>query len=168
MRKQLRRLALFTCLTAASALGSQVAFADTGAPDQGQQGQCQKHKGHRGHRFFKKMARQLGLTDQQKAQAKELFQTNRAQNKPLFGALMTARHDLRAMIQSGAADETAIRAQSAKVAAAQADLAVKRAQATKQFLALLTPDQVTKLKAIQAKRELKFQKFRHGAENPAE
>jgi periplasmic protein CpxP/Spy len=168
MRKQLRRLTLFTCITAASALGSQIAFADTGAPDHGQQGECQKHKGHHGHRFFKKMARELGLTDQQKTQAKALFQASRTQNKPLFSAMMSARHDLRALIQSGTADEAAIRAQSAKVAAAQADLAVKRAQTTKQFLALLTPDQVTKLRAIQAKRELKFQKFQQGHEAPAE
>ena len=111
------------------------------------------------------MARQLGLTDQQKTQAKALFQANRAQNQPLFATLIAAKQQLRALVQSGSADESAIRAQSAKVAAAQADLAVKRAQASKQFLALLTPDQVTKLRALQAKREMRLDKFRQGKED---
>jgi periplasmic protein CpxP/Spy len=167
MRKQLRPLAMFACIAATTAFGSQLAIADTGpAPASGSaQVQCDQHqhKGHRGHRYFKKMARALGLTDQQKAQVKELFKTRRAQNKPLFVALMTEKHQLRTLVQSGSADEAAIRAQAAKVASAEADLAVQRAQGTKQFLALLTPDQVTKLRALQAKRDLKFQKFQAGA-----
>jgi len=158
MRKQLRPIALFACLAVTAAFGSQIAAADTGAPA-GPEMRCQEqHGGHRGHHFFKKMARALGLTDQQKAQAKALFTANRTQNKPLFVALMTEKHQLHALIQSGSADEAAIRAQSAKVASLQADLAVKRAQAAKQFQALLTPDQVTKLKAMQAKREQRFMK----------
>jgi protein CpxP len=170
MRKQLRPLALFTCITAAAAFGSQIALADTGAPSDrpearcGEQHQHKGHNGHRGHRFFKKMAKELGLTDQQKTQAKALFEAGRAQNRPLFTALMTEKHQLRNLVHSGSADEAAIRAQSAKVAAAEADLAVKRAQGAKQFLALLTPDQVTKLRVLQAERDKKFEKFRsHGS-----
>ncbi len=175
MKTQLRQIALFTCFTAATAFASQIAAADTGSAADQPKVECQQHQGrfgqggHRGrHHFFKKMARELGLTDQQKSQAKELFQANRTQNKPLREALMSARQQLRTLVQSGSADETAIRAQSAKVAAAQADLAVKRAQATKQFLALLTPDQVTKLRAMQAKREGKFRKFGHHDQAPAQ
>jgi periplasmic protein CpxP/Spy len=158
MRKQLRPLALFTCLTAVTAFGSQIAAADTSSPDDRSEVKCgEQHKGHRGH--LKKMARELGLSDQQKTQAKALLETNQAQNKPLFSTLMTAKHQLRELVQSGSADEAAIRAQAAKVAAAEADLAVKRAQDAKQFLALLTPDQVTKFKAFQAKRAQKSKKF---------
>jgi periplasmic protein CpxP/Spy len=171
MRKQLRPLALLTFIAAATAFGSQIAVADTSSPTDRPEARCgQQHQqnGHRGHRYFRKMARELGLTDQQKTQAKALFETNRAQNKPLFSALMTEKHQLRALVQSGSADEAAIRAQAGKVAAAEADLAVKRAQSAKQFLALLTPDQVTKLRAIQAKRDLKFKKLFSGQEAPTE
>jgi len=171
MRKQLRHLALFTCITAAATFGSQIASADSGVPSERPEAGCQQHQGrqgHRGHRFFKKMARALGLSDQQKSQAKALFQASRAQNKPLFVGLMTAKQQLRTLIQSGSADEAAIRAQSAKVAAAQADLAVARAQTAKQFLALLTPDQVTKLRALQAKRELRLQKFQQRGQAPGQ
>lgn len=175
MRKQLRPLALFTCITAAAAFGGQIAAADTGSPSGqsevkcGEQHQNQHQRpGHRGHRFFKKMAKELGLTDQQKTQAKALMETSRTQNKPLFSTLMAEKHQLRTLVMSGSADEAAIRAQAAKVAAAEADLAVKRGQGAKQFLALLTPDQVIKLKAIQAKREQKVKEFRSGEEAPME
>ena len=165
MRKQLRHLALVTCITAAAAFSSQIAAADPGSPSGRPEAGCnQQHQcnaGHRGHHFFKKMARELGLTDQQKSQVKALFASNRAQNKPLFSAMMTSKQQLRALVRSGA-DETAVRAQAAKVAASEADLAVKRAQATRQFLALLTPDQLAKLRAMQAKREMRFKKFQHG------
>ena len=170
MRKPLRHLALFTCITAA-AFGSQIAAADTNSPadrPEVSSGQRQQHKGQRGHRFFKKMARELDLTDQQKTQAKALMESHRAQNKPLFSDLRAAKHRLRALVQSGSADEAAVRAQAAKVAAAEADLAVRRAQGAGQFMALLTPDQVTKLKAIQAKREQKRQGFRADEWPPTE
>jgi len=169
MRKQFRPLALLTCITAAAAFGGQIAAADTGAPasqtqvkggqHQHRGDRAERHRGHRGERHFKRMAQELGLTDQQKSQAKTLFEGSRAENKPMFQALMTAKRQLRTLVQSGSADEAAIRAQAAKVAGAEADLAVKRAQGTKQFLALLTPDQVTKYQAMQAKREAKPMRF---------
>jgi protein CpxP len=171
MRKQLRPLALFTCIAAAAAFGSQIAAADTGSPSGQSEVKCgehHRHPGHRGHRFFKKMSKELGLTDQQETQAKALRETSRTQNKPLFNTLMTEKRQLRTLVMSGSADEAAIRAQAAKVAAAEADLAVKRGQGAKQFLALLTPDQVIKLKAIQAKREHKVKEFRSGEEAPME
>ena len=168
MRKQLRPIALFACLAVTAAFGSQIASAESGAPVGGPEMGCQEqHTGHHGHHFFKKMARTLGLSDQQKSQAKALFAANRAQNKPLFVTMMTEKQQLRTLIHSGNADEAAIRAQSAKVAAVQADLAVKRAQAAKQFLALLTPDQVTKLRAMQEKRDQKFKKFAPAEAPPA-
>ena len=161
MRKQLRPLVLLTCITAATAFGGTLAIADNDSPtDQhGVKSEQHHYKGQRGHREFRKIARELGLTEQQKTQAKTLFESNQGQNKPLFKALLAAKHDLRTLVQSGNAEEAAIRSQSAKVAAAEAELAVQRAQETKQFLALLTPDQGAKLKAIQAKRELKSRKF---------
>lgn len=161
MRKQLGTLALLTCITAAAAFGSQIASAGTGSPSEFSEGRHGQHqqKGHRGHgRHLAKMAKELGLTDQQKTEANELFEKNRSQNKALRGTLMTSKKQLRALVHSGTADEAAIRAEAAMVAAIEADLAVERAQGAKQFLALLTPEQATKLKAIQSKREERSQK----------
>lgn len=171
MTKHLRPLAMFACITAATALGGQLAFANDGSSNGKPEAKCgEQHRqgehrqGHRGHRFFKKMAKELGLSDQQKSQAKALLQADRAQNKPLFQALMKERHELRTLTLFGSADEAAIRAQAAKVASVQADLAVKRAQEAKQLMALLTPEQVTKLRTILDKHDQKFKKFRSGEE----
>ena len=112
---------------------------------------------------MKKMSKELGLSSQQQTQAKAIFEAGRAENKPLFQAMMTERRQLRSLVMSGSADEAAIRAQSAKVASLQADLAVKRAQEAKRLQAILTPDQLTKLKAFMEKREQRFGKFgKHG------
>lgn len=159
MRK-LRPLALFVCMAATTAFGAQIAAAATTPKDQAGCSEQHRHQGER-HNFLKKLAKQLGMSDQQKSQAMALLQKDRGENKPLFTAMMTERRQLRKLVMSGTADEAAVRAQSAKVASIQSDLAVKRAQQTKQLLALLTPDQINKLQGILAKREAKHeQKFR--------
>lgn len=168
MNRQLRTLTLFTCITAATAFTGQSAFADYGFPADGPgagSGQQQKHKGHKGQRghqggrFFQKMARELNLSDQQQAQAKTLFEQGRAEHKPLMDAMGDERRKLQSLIHSGDADEAAIRAQAAKVAAVQSDLAVLRGQQAKQFAALLTPDQGAKLKEFREKGKGHFKGF---------
>ena len=91
---------------------------------------------------------------------KEVFKKNRPQVKPVFTQLITEKRALRELIQSGSADEAAIRAQAAKVAGVEADLAVQRAQMVKQLRAILTPGQIEKFKAIQKERDGKFDTFR--------
>lgn len=153
MKRDLTKLALLACITAAATFGGQTAFAGyTGADPSPGAGQHQKHgKGHRGD-FFKKMARELKLTDQQQTQAKSLFESSRAEHKPLMENLRAERSRMQDLVRSGSADEAAIREQAAKVAALQADLAVSSARAAKQFLALLTPAQAAELKGLQEKR----------------
>ena len=171
MNRQLRTLTLFTCITAATAFTGQSAFADYGFPADGPgagSGEQQKHKGHKGHKgqkghqgghFFQRMARELNLSDQQRAEAKTLFEQGRAEHKPLMDAMGGERRKLQSLIHSGNADEAAIRAQAAKVAAVQSDLAVLRGQQAKQFAALLTPDQAAKLKELREKGKGHFGGF---------
>ncbi|BCG48281.1 P pilus assembly/Cpx signaling pathway, periplasmic inhibitor/zinc-resistance associated protein [Citrifermentans bremense] len=158
MKRNLRKLGLVACITAAAAFGGQTAFAEyTGQGPTPAAGQHQKHrKGHRDGHFFKRMASELNLTDQQQAQAQELFKKSRQEHKPLMESLRAERSRLQDLVHSGGADEAAIREQAAKVAAVQADLAVARAQGAKQFLALLTPKQAAQLKEFRAKRGERF------------
>lgn len=155
MRKELRRLTLLTCITATAALGGQAAFAGYGSPAEGFDAGCREQmKGKRGPErgHFKRMARELALTDQQKSAAKTLWEKGRDANRPLMEALRSERRQLHALIRSGNADEGAIRAQAAKVASVEADLAVRRGEQAKRFIALLTPEQAAKLKEIQGRR----------------
>ncbi|WP_224963032.1 Spy/CpxP family protein refolding chaperone [Geomonas subterranea] len=153
MKTQLKQLALFTCITASAVLGSQNAFAGLGPMHEDGGKGCverQKHGGHRG--MFMKMAGELGLSDQQKNEARAIFEAGRARNAPLFASLRHERHELQSLVRSGSADEPAIRAQAARVAALQADFAVQRAAQSRQFIALLTPEQAAKFKAVREAR----------------
>lgn len=156
MKRSLRALVMVAGLASFTALGFSVAQAveTGGAPSAGAQHRhdCRdgKHERH-GKDFLKRLAVKLGMTEAQKAQAKAVLETSRTQAKPLFASLKQERRELRTLIHSGTADEAAVRAQSAKVAALQADLAVQRAQTTKKLMALLTPEQQTKLKELKAK-----------------
>ena len=172
MKKSLRSLLLLAGMASCAAFGGNLALADdTPAAPAPAAHAAKEHRGgceqgeHRGaKRHFGKLAKKLGLSDGQKVQLKAIFKENHAQAKPTLDRLQAERHQLRTLVQSGTADEAAIRAQSGKVSALQGDLAVQRAQGVKQMMALLTPEQQTKFKALQAQREQHPRKFgRHGA-----
>jgi len=99
------------------------------------------------------MATELGLSTQQQQSVKDVFAQSRPQAAPLMKQLKVERRSLRVLIQADTIDEAAIRAQSAKVAAVEADLAVQRAHVAQQMRAILTPEQVQTFKALQAKRD---------------
>jgi protein CpxP len=189
MKKSIRLLVLFMGLALTVAGGSASAQADSGethakAEAQSQEQSCHhKHHHHRHHckghhhgdcscnqkehqhgwghhERFAEMADKLALSDQQKARMKEVFKKNQPQVKPIFTKLINEKREMRTLIQSGSADEAAIRAQAAKLAGVEADLAVQRAQMAKQFRAILTPEQVEKFKAIQKEKDARFDKFR--------
>lgn len=155
MKREIRAIAVATCITAAALIGGQSAFAGyAGLGERAGAGPGEMHrqkKGQRGGDFFKEMAAELKLTDQQKAQAREIFEKGRAEHKPLMEALRDEKRQLQTLIHAGSTDEGAIRAQSAKVAAIQADLAVKRGEKAGRLAAILSPEQAAKLKEMQGK-----------------
>jgi periplasmic protein CpxP/Spy len=86
---------------------------------------------------------QLGLTDQQKTQVKAIFDGHKTDMQGFQTRMQTARKALDDAIWSGA-DEAAIRAKAADVAAVQADMDVFRSTVHAQVFAVLTPDQQAK------------------------
>jgi len=113
--------------------------ADTNAPAHG--------------RFFQRIAHRLNLTDDQKAQIKVILRSEKDTLKPLLGQLHTARQNLRAAIQAGDANETTVRAASAKVAAAEADLAVERMKIYGKIAPILTEAQRQQLSELQQRAD---------------
>jgi Spy/CpxP family protein refolding chaperone len=101
---------------------------------------------------LKMMAKKLGLTDAQKANAKAIFQGNREVIKPIFNSLRAERDILQTLLHADTVDEAAIRSETAKIAGIEADLNVNRAKMGVQFRAILTPEQLTTLKAIQKEK----------------
>lgn len=187
MRRSTRFLAVVLGLTLVAASGSAFAQSDTGKePVQTQKQQRKHHHQHCHHKqqckcgngdragfnqeehhhgfgpyaHFTTLTAKLNLSDQQKTRMKDLFTQNRPAVKPVFAKLITEKRALRELIQSGSADEAAIRAQAAKVAVVEADLAVQHAQLAKQFRAILTPEQIEKFKAVQKERGARFDTYR--------
>lgn len=99
-------------------------------------------------RFAQKLA-QLGVTDDQKTQVKAILRNHQPTAGPLIKQVVTERRALRDAIRAETIDEAAIRAQAAKVASLEADLAVQRAHVAHEIRAVLTPGQWQKLKDMQ-------------------
>jgi Spy/CpxP family protein refolding chaperone len=106
-------------------------------------------------RFARIMA-QAGVTSQQKAQVKTILRGYQPTLEPLVKEVVTERRALRDTIRAQTIDEVAIRAQSAKVASLEADLAVERAHVAHDIRAVLTPEQILKLKDMQIDADARF------------
>jgi Spy/CpxP family protein refolding chaperone len=101
----------------------------------------------------RKMGSELNLSDKQKQDIRDICAKSRTQVEPLMKQLRAEHRSLRTLIHADTINEAAIRAQSNKIAAIMADVAVQHAQTAGKVRALLTPEQAQKLKAIQAKRD---------------
>ena len=99
------------------------------------------------------------MNDSQKEQIRNILRESRPTAQPLVKQLVQERKGLRDLVQSSPVNEPAIRAQAARVAQIQADLAVQRAHVADRVNALLTPDQVAKLKELRAERDTRRQEW---------
>lgn len=116
-------------------------------------------EGEHGGWSMKKMMSALGLSEEQKQTIKEIRKENQPLIQPLVKQLTVERRALRALLQAETIDEAAIRAQAAKVAALQADMAVERAHIHQAVRKVLNPEQLQKFKELQAERDRKFDDF---------
>jgi protein CpxP len=147
---------IVTGLVAAVTVGGFFAYlAKAGTNDEAT---CQG--GHFGHRWAA-----LGLSSDQKGQVKVVLQKYEPAMQPLMQQLVTERRALRADVQAATIDEPAIRAEAAKVASLEADVAVQRAHIAHDIRALLTPDQIQKFKELQAARDARFDEARQRIAN---
>lgn len=96
--------------------------------------------------------RELNLTDAQRDQVKAIADSHRDEWKALGDRGRAAHEALQAAISADAVNESVIREKAAEVAAVEADLAVARAKAHAEVVQLLTSEQKTKLKELQARR----------------
>lgn len=92
----------------------------------------------------------LGLSDAQKDQIRNIAASHKDDWKVLADRGRTAHEALNDAVTADAVDETLIRSLSADAAVVDADIAVARARARAEVLPILTPDQKTQVKAMQA------------------
>jgi periplasmic protein CpxP/Spy len=95
----------------------------------------------------------LDLTDAQKDAVKGILDSHKDEIKALGDRARTAHLALEAAVTGTTFDEAAVRTKAADVAAVDADAAVARAKGFNEVFQILTSDQQTKLKAMQANME---------------
>lgn len=152
----------FRLLTAALAvlMGSVIARsqnADAAAPMHGHEFGMHGH----GMGFF---AKQLNLTDEQKTQMKAVMQKEHPAMKPLFQQQHQIDQQLRQYVE-GTFDQAKVQALAAQKAQIQAQMTVAETRIHNELYQLLTPDQQSQLKQMQANREARMQK--HMQQEPA-
>jgi Spy/CpxP family protein refolding chaperone len=92
----------------------------------------------------------IGLTDAQRDQIKAIADTHKDEWKTLFDRGRAAHMALDDVIAADTINEAAIRQKSAEAAAVDADIAVARAHAHAEVWQILTADQKTQVKTMQA------------------
>ena len=101
-----------------------------------------------GHGF-----RNLDLTDDQKAQLKKIAEARRSDFEAAGQKVRAAREGMRTLVEADSINESAIRAKSAEIAAAEADVMILNAKVRQESLQVLTSEQQAKLKEQRTARE---------------
>ena len=101
--------------------------------------------------FLQRAKEKLGLTEEQVTKIKSELKAEKDTLSELLTRLREARVGLREAIQATDANETSIRAASAKVAAVEADLAVERLKLHGRISPILTPEQHEKITDFQTR-----------------
>ena len=106
--------------------------------------------------------RELDLTDDQEAQLKTIADSHRAEFEAAGTKIGTAREGMRALVEGDSINEGAIRAKSAEIAAAEADLMILNARVRQESMQVLTSEQQAKLKELRATHEGQMRQRRPG------
>jgi Spy/CpxP family protein refolding chaperone len=149
VKSQFIRYVSVLCCTAVISACSSIAKADVGGKD------CLHDGDHPRLHNFDKFAKNLGLNDSQKTKAKVILQSNKDVIKPMIDNLRAEQKVLQTLLHADSFDEAAIRVETAKIAAIQADLHVNRAKTDSKLKAILTPAQINILKNIRQDRSHK-------------
>jgi protein CpxP len=164
MKKLGRIQTLAVAGLSALALATPVALAQTAGGEQSGQTERAERKrggergGRRGHRGGKRgghfgALRGVELTDAQKASLRQLRQSSRERTQPIREQLRAKRQELR-QAQSGGTFNEALAAQKlTETAGLKAKLMAERFRLRQESLALLTPEQRTRLEQRRQQRE---------------
>ena len=111
-------------------------------------------------------AKQLNLTDDQKTQMKAVMQKEHTNLKPLMQQEHQIDLQLRQYVE-GSFDQAKVQALAAQKAQIQAQLTVAQTRIHNELYQMLTPDQQSQLKQMEAKHEARMQQHMNQAPAPA-
>ena len=96
--------------------------------------------------------RELDLTDDQKQQLKTIAESHRDEFRAAGEKARAAHDGMQALVDADNLDENAIRAKSAEIAAAEAEVMILNAKVRKESMQVLTSEQQAKLKELNDQR----------------
>ena len=106
--------------------------------------------------------RELDLTDDQKAQLKQITDSHAADFKAVRDKSRAAHDGMEELLTAETINESAIRAKSAEIAAAEADMLILQAKIRKESMQVLTSEQQAKLKELRDSRPGPMQRRQRG------
>ncbi len=109
---------------------------------------------------------QLNLTDDQKAQIKQIFQSEHANMKPLMQQEFLAHQQLIQLVTSGNFDQTKAAAIAAQESQTHVQLQVEHAKIASQIYQLLSSDQKAKVAEMIAKHQQRMQQHLQNQQAP--
>ncbi len=98
----------------------------------------------------------LNLTDEQRAQMKDIMTKEKPTLGPLMQQLHQTRHELNQLEMSGSFDEAKVREVASQQAQTMIELTVQRARVQSELFQLLTPEQKTKMNEMMQRHEERF------------
>jgi Spy/CpxP family protein refolding chaperone len=104
--------------------------------------------------------RRLELTEDQRSRVRQITESHRDEQRAIGDRARKAHEALREVTESPTFDESAVRARAADVASVEADMAVARARLYNEVYQILTPEQQTTLKTLQAERGQRQERVR--------
>jgi Spy/CpxP family protein refolding chaperone len=96
--------------------------------------------------------RELDLTDDQKAQLKSIAESHRDEFRAAGEKARTAHEGMRELVEADSINESAIRAKSVEIAAAEAEIMILNAKVRQESTQVLTSEQQQKLKELRAQQ----------------
>jgi periplasmic protein CpxP/Spy len=146
-------------LTAGLALSAGIAMAqDETAPPPGPKHGMHMHGDFMGGPEIGMFLHQLNLTDDQKAQVKQIFESQKTTIKPLMQQEMTAHMQLAQLVTSGTFDQAKASAIAAQESQTHLQIELAHAKIANQiYQQVLTADQKTKVTQILAQHQQRMQ-----------
>jgi Spy/CpxP family protein refolding chaperone len=112
--------------------------------------------------------RELGVTDEQRSQIRAVMQKEHSSMKPLMQQMHQMKEQLK-QYEEGTFDQAKVQALVSQQAQTLVQLKVEESRIHSELYQLLTPEQQTKLKEIEANREARMQQhMQGGSEGPAQ
>jgi len=149
-------IALSACMAIALAIPTIMAQSANGQSGSQKSSEFSGHCGRHGRGMYSAIFRQLNLTDEQKAQMKQIHQSSYERTRSLRQELRAKMQPLWQANQSGTFNEALAKQTLTETAGLRAKLMGEHFKARQEMMAVLTPEQKTKL--AQLREQFKAQR----------